>query len=256
MALGEKASLADRRQRRRAPITSFNSATARPLARGLAAMRLSPNTVSAMSLGVSLLGLAWVASGTGLLLVAGALLVHVGIVLDHCDGQVARLAGRGSTWGMYLDAVIDRIVEAGLVLASLSAAWQQAAPPAQWGLPASWAPLDGLALAIAAAVVLALMMLWRFLNAYNDVLYLRQQLRATGSVPLAPDAPPGRGLVFNRDWVLLLWVVGTLLGQHQATLGLLGALHVVADAGKLRAFRRHHRNPGERAGQVLRDGYH
>lgn len=238
------------------PLAKFNSLTARPFSAVLAALRFSPNQVTLLSLIVSVVGLALVAQATWSAVAWGVLLVHLGLVLDHADGQVARRRGMSSEWGMYLDMVVDRVVEAGLVLAAAVAAIGTVTTPA-------WAPLpDPLLLnasgnAMLALLCLASMFLWRFLNAYNDVLYLRSHLRATGRVPAAPEAAAaGRFPVFNRDWVFMIWAVGLLAGLPHLTLALLTALHLVVCGAKVLAFWRHHRDPEARAGAVLDPDYH
>ncbi len=237
--------------KRRFPLAALNSATALPLGHGLAALKFTPNAVSYLSLMVSLLGIAAVVVRSDLV-VLGALLVHVGLLLDHADGQVARLRGMGSTWGMYLDMVIDRIVEIGLIVASVAAAL---AGHGGWALLPLWAPMPPLSIAATAVLCIGMMLTWRFLNAYNDVLYLRAHLRDTGTVPTA-NGTGGGGVVFNRDWVFAIWVVGTILGQHQAVLVLLLALHSLVVLGKIRAFARDHKSPESRAAAVLDDDYH
>jgi len=47
-------------------------------------------------------------------LVAAALLVQVKTVLDNADGQLARLSGRTSAFGRYLDSEMDLLVDAAL----------------------------------------------------------------------------------------------------------------------------------------------
>ncbi len=251
MADAVKGRLRDPRQRRRYWLAAANSATALPLSHALAVLKFSPNTVSAMSLFVSLLGLATVATGGGLNLVVGALLVHLGLVLDHADGQVARLRGMGSTWGMYLDMVIDRIVETGLIVATVAAALGGLEGPTT-----AWTPLPDVSIAATAVLTLGAMLTWRFLNAYNDVLYLRSHLLARGQAPEPAPNAPGKGFVVTRDWNFLIWVIGTITGQHQGLLLLLLALHVLLCAGKVRAFWKHHRDPTARAAAVMAPDYH
>jgi archaetidylinositol phosphate synthase len=62
--------------------------------------------------------------GRGSLLVA-ALLVQLKTLLDNADGQLARLTGRTSAFGRYLDSEVDLLVNAAL-LAAL--AWTTARP--------------------------------------------------------------------------------------------------------------------------------
>lgn len=85
----------------------------RPLGRVFAsaayALGWGPNTVTAVSALTTVIGLAVIAIlpislSTGLL--AAALLV-LGFALDSADGQVARLTGRSSPAGEWLDHVID-----------------------------------------------------------------------------------------------------------------------------------------------------
>jgi archaetidylinositol phosphate synthase len=68
--------------------------------------------------------LAAVELGRGSLL-AAALLVQLKTLLDNADGQLARLTGRTSAFGRYLDSEVDLLVNAGL-LAAL--AWSTAQP--------------------------------------------------------------------------------------------------------------------------------
>jgi len=105
------------------------------------------------------------------------------------------------------------------------------------------------------------MQVWRFLNSYNDVLYLRTHLRSTGRVPQpgAGASQPRRPLipwVLNRDLVLLLAVAGIAVGQVQATLGVLVLLHLQVCAEKVFVFHRRHREPEGAAAMVLADDYH
>ncbi|HLF16713.1 MAG TPA: CDP-alcohol phosphatidyltransferase family protein, partial [Candidatus Thermoplasmatota archaeon] len=104
-------------ERRLYPIATFNSLCARPLSWLLALLGFTPNLVSLLSLAVSGLALWRIADGAWSPLVQGALLLHLGLLLDHADGQVARRRSMGTNGGMYLDMVIDRVVEAGLLVA-------------------------------------------------------------------------------------------------------------------------------------------
>ncbi len=240
------------------PLAKFNSLTARPLSALLALLRFTPNQVTLLSLAVSVIGLLYVATGDWAGLLLGVALVHLGLVLDHADGQVARRRGMSSEWGMYLDMVVDRVVEAGLVLAVAVATMD--------GFVATKIPLlpDPVLLVPAGTVILAIsclaaMFLWRFLNAYNDVLYLRSHLRATGRAPTPEpraSASGGRFPVFNRDWVFMIWLVGLVAGQPHAMLGLLLLLHLLVCLGKIIAFARNHQDPEGRAAAVLDPDYH
>jgi len=87
---------------------------AHPLVLALARLRVPPPAVVLAS------GLAGVAGaielGRGQLVVV-ALLVQLKTVLDNADGQLARLTGRVSAFGRYLDSEVDLLVNAALFAA-------------------------------------------------------------------------------------------------------------------------------------------
>jgi phosphatidylglycerophosphate synthase len=87
----------------------INRPAGRVLAAAAAAAGVSPNGVTAISalctaLGLVVLVLSPVGWATGL---AVAILLVLGFALDSADGQVARLTGRGSLAGEWLDHVVD-----------------------------------------------------------------------------------------------------------------------------------------------------
>jgi len=87
---------------------------AHPLVLVLARLRVPPPVVVAAA------GLAGIAAavqlGRGSFVVA-ALLVQLKTLLDNADGQLARLAGRTSSFGRYLDSEVDLLVNAALFAA-------------------------------------------------------------------------------------------------------------------------------------------
>ena len=56
-----------------------------------------------------LVGLALVATGDRALALSGVLILHVGLVLDNLDGDLARATGRTSPRGEFLDAIIGYV---------------------------------------------------------------------------------------------------------------------------------------------------
>jgi phosphatidylglycerophosphate synthase len=96
---------------------------AHPLVLALARLRVPPPLVVAAS-GTAGFAAA-VELGRGSLL-AAALLVQLKTLLDNADGQLARLTGRTSAFGRYLDSEVDLLVNAALFAAL---AWR-------WGAPA------------------------------------------------------------------------------------------------------------------------
>jgi hypothetical protein len=67
---------------------------------------ITPNRLTAVAL---LLGLGAAACYSHLWLAAGALLFHLGFVVDCMDGKVARLNGTGSLFGAWIDFMVDRV---------------------------------------------------------------------------------------------------------------------------------------------------
>lgn len=76
-----------------------------PVARALLHARVRPNQLTVLGLGVS--GLAAWAFAQGRLRL-GALLLAVAGLFDFFDGSLARLAGQETSFGAFLDSVVDR----------------------------------------------------------------------------------------------------------------------------------------------------
>ena len=83
---------------------------ATPLVR-LTAMRtkITPNQITWGAFVLGLVSAACFAFGDWRWLIAGALVYHLSFILDCMDGKVARLTGRSSVFGAWLDFVFDRI---------------------------------------------------------------------------------------------------------------------------------------------------
>ncbi len=71
--------------------------------------RISPNQITWAALFVGGGAAACFAQGDWIWLLAGAVLFHISFTLDCMDGKLARLTGRGSIFGSWLDYVFDRI---------------------------------------------------------------------------------------------------------------------------------------------------
>jgi phosphatidylglycerophosphate synthase len=89
----------------------------RPVTRTAIALGITPNQISVASL---LVGLAaawcfWV--GTPVAAVVGLLVYVAAVVLDHADGEVARLTFAESRVGEWLDILVDTLVHATMVIA-------------------------------------------------------------------------------------------------------------------------------------------
>lgn len=89
-----------------------------PVARLLLFLRISPDVVTLVgTLGVSAGALIFFPRGQ---LFAGTMVIVAFVFSDMLDGIMARLSGRSSVWGAYLDSTLDRVGDAavfgGLVL--------------------------------------------------------------------------------------------------------------------------------------------
>jgi phosphatidylglycerophosphate synthase len=89
----------------------------RPVTRAAVALGVGPNSITVGSGVVGLAAAALVAQGEASALVAGLALYLLAVVLDHTDGEVARLTLAESAIGEWLDIAVDTLVHTALVLA-------------------------------------------------------------------------------------------------------------------------------------------
>lgn len=83
-----------------------------PVARILIALRISPNAITTAGFIVSI-GAAYLISEGGLII--GGIVMLAGAAMDMFDGAVARLTGKASTFGAFLDSILDRLGEAAIL---------------------------------------------------------------------------------------------------------------------------------------------
>ena len=98
--------------------------------RGFIRLGLSPNSITIFSMIVGLIGAACFATGSYAIGIAGALLFQLSVIIDCCDGEVARLTFAESPFGQELDIIADNIVHmaifAGVAWGSyLTGPWEQ-----------------------------------------------------------------------------------------------------------------------------------
>jgi hypothetical protein len=102
------------------------STYSRFIARWCARRGMTPNAVTAISMGISVVAAAWFATGNRWGMLAGAVFLYFAFVFDCVDGQLARYTRQFSTLGAWLDATFDRAKEytvfAGLAVGSTAAA--------------------------------------------------------------------------------------------------------------------------------------
>ncbi|MBX6383641.1 MAG: CDP-alcohol phosphatidyltransferase family protein [Microbispora sp.] len=83
-----------------------------PLGRTLARWGISPDVITTVgTLGVVASALALYPLGH---LFAGTLVITFFVLADLLDGVLARMTGKGSTWGAFLDSTLDRLGDASI----------------------------------------------------------------------------------------------------------------------------------------------
>jgi hypothetical protein len=91
--------------------TFFVSPYSRYVARWAARRGITPNQVTVASMAIGVLAAIAFATGERWGLVTGAVLLQVAFMTDCVDGQLARYARQFSTFGAWLDSILDRTKE-------------------------------------------------------------------------------------------------------------------------------------------------
>jgi CDP-diacylglycerol--glycerol-3-phosphate 3-phosphatidyltransferase len=164
-----------------------------PIVRLALALHLTANTVTFLGFAIVILAAAVITSG-GLL--AGALILAGGSLLDAVDGAIARANGGGTAFGGFLDSTLDRAGEAILYLSI--AAYYLAGPAPTWPVLAAVAALAG-----------------SFLVSYSRA--RAEGIGVSASIGLAP-----------RTERLVLVVAGLGLAGLGIGIALVGALWIIA----------------------------
>jgi phosphatidylglycerophosphate synthase len=92
-----------------------------PIVLYLAARGARPNTITALAFATTLASAAVATLGAYPCLLAAAVLLQIGLVLDCVDGGVARVSGRTSSRGAVLDIGLDRYADAAVIVALVMA---------------------------------------------------------------------------------------------------------------------------------------
>lgn len=108
-----------------------------PVVRLAIALRLTPNTITVVGLGIVLVASVLVAQGWLLL---GAAILTAGSLLDAVDGALARARGGGTPFGAFFDSTLDRAAEA-IVFAGIAAYYLRSGADPFWPLVASFVAL-------------------------------------------------------------------------------------------------------------------
>jgi phosphatidylglycerophosphate synthase len=107
----------------------FNRKLSRRLTRWLLRTPLSPNQITVLAGVVGVLGALWFVPGGYWGPLLGALLLQFSVVLDCCDGEVARVKFMESPLGDWLDIVCDTAVSLAIFLGVGVAVWRDGASP-------------------------------------------------------------------------------------------------------------------------------
>lgn len=193
----ERAMLAGLRSPEDGPIVDrfVNRALSAFLTRGLIRLPVTPNQVTAASLVTGLLG-AWFLGTEGVIAsLLGLALFQLSVILDHVDGEVARLKFLFSPLGKWLDNVSDHVVDLA-VIALLT--WRVAGERT-----AGYFAVLGLAAAVGVTGAFAVVFWWS----------VSEQPRAARTTAPAQLLAPVLAFLANRDgFSLALWVT-VLLGR-------------------------------------------
>jgi CDP-diacylglycerol--glycerol-3-phosphate 3-phosphatidyltransferase len=84
-----------------------------PVVRLAIALKLTPNTITVIGLGITVGAAVLIANGQ---LLVGAAILTAGSLLDAVDGALARAMGGGTAFGGFLDSTLDRAGEAALYI--------------------------------------------------------------------------------------------------------------------------------------------
>jgi len=174
----------------------LNRPLSKRLSRHLVRSSITPNQISLFCFGVSVLAAGLFAMGGYLLLALGAVLAQLASVIDGCDGEVARLKLRESSFGGWFDAVLDRYADAILL----------------FGL--TWHAF----VARDASIVLIvgfLAIVGSFMNSYTADKY---------DGLMKARFEKGKGIRIGRDVRVLMISLGALLNQPFLTLSLIAGL--------------------------------
>ncbi len=89
----------------------------------LARFNISPNFITLISFGFALLSALFFFLGGYLNILLGGILAQLSSILDGCDGEIARLKFKFSTFGEWLDKILDRYADCLIVLGMTHALW-------------------------------------------------------------------------------------------------------------------------------------
>ncbi len=166
------------------------------ISKRLVNFRISPNQISLFSFLCSILAAGLFALNSYSTLLFGGLLAQFASIIDGCDGEVARLKFQSSTYGGWLDAVLDRYAEA-FMLFGLT-----------WHVYVG--KMEGLVLFTGFLAIIGTFMLSYTADKYDGIM----QHRISGGI----------GFRIGRDMRIFLIFLGAIFNQIYLTLAIIAAI--------------------------------
>lgn len=171
----------------------LNRRISRPISNLLAHTPVTPNQVSFISLAIALASCVAFVYGQN---IVGALLAQLSSITDGVDGDLARAKNMTSSFGGYMDSVLDRYADASIILGV--SIWTWAQHENLYVFPVAFLALSG-------SIIIS---------------YTRSQVRN-----VSPNIfDKGILSIASRDVRLFLIMVFCLLGQSFATLVIIACL--------------------------------
>jgi len=117
----------------------------------VARLPVTPNGWTSLSLGLGLFADWCFAQGAGVWPLLGAAAFQAFYIVDHWDGEVARLKGLSTRWGGWYDVLVDMVVHVGFPV-GLAAGIQRSGVGPSWVVLVGWVAAVGLALDFSATL--------------------------------------------------------------------------------------------------------
>lgn len=162
----------------------------------LARYNISPNSLTLISFGLAILSaLFFFLGGYGKMVIAG-IAAQLSSIVDGCDGEIARLKFKSSSFGEWFDRILDRYADGLIILGMTHAAWLSTTNGLVW--LAGFFALIG-----------------TFMNSYTAIPY--DQILQTNLLP-------HRAMRLGRDVRLFVVFLGALFNQLLFTLIILAVV--------------------------------
>lgn len=165
------------------------------LSQRLARARVTPNQITMASVATGLLGAWLLGHDTWAATLAGLLLFQASVILDHVDGEVARLKFAFTRLGKWLDNIGDHVVDLAVIL---FVAWRAAV-----GSSSEMFAALGLVAGVGVTGAFLLVFWWS----------VSDQARQPRRAGIAGALAPGLHALANRDGLCLTVWLTMLLGQ-------------------------------------------